>query len=80
MWNLDHLLYTIEYQTTICTKEVMATAYANYSVLYPISAVDCVRLFITELLDERRVELIPSFLPFPLIFIAGIYRSVPLRH
>lgn len=56
----------------------MATAYANYSVLFPISAVYSVSFLITELLDERTVALIPPFLPFPLIF-AGIYSSVPLR-
>lgn len=63
MWNLDHLLYAIEYRTTICTKEVMATAYANYSVLYPISAIHSLRFLITELVVERTVELIPAFFP-----------------
>lgn len=57
----------------------MATAYANYSVLYPVFAMYCVNFLITELLDERTVELIPPFFPFPLIFIAGIYSGIPLR-
>lgn len=34
----------------------MATAYANYSVPHPISAVYGVRFLITELLDERTVN------------------------
>ena len=62
MWNLDHLFHIIDYQTTICTREVMATAYANYSVLYAISAVCCLSFLITELLDDSKFPLSSSSL------------------
>lgn len=57
----------------------MATTYANNSVLYPISDTYCMRFLITELLEERTVKVIPPFLAFPIIFITGIYSSVPFR-
>lgn len=47
----------------------MATAYANYSVLHPISAAYGVRFLITELLDERTVNS-----PFPSLLSNLYYR------